>query len=142
MSAWIYIAAPLSQASKCEALAAILRERGHFPVSSWHRVVTKLGLSADASDTVERKRVLDQNLRDLEAADMVVAITCDGLPRSTFFEIGYACKAGKPVVWVPAKENNPLCDAHEMITLVEPGEDVHDVIDRVACDVEDCRGVA
>lgn len=132
MSCWIYIAAPLSQAARCEELAKVLRERGHFPVSSWHRVVARLGLTSDQSDPLERKRVNDQNMGDLDSADMVVAVTCDGVPRSTYFEIGYACAKWKPVVWVPAHENNPLCDAHEMVTLVQPGEDVHEVIDRVA----------
>lgn len=118
----IYIAAPLSYASRARSCAASLRFLGHVIVSTWH---DSTDATADPTDPSVRARILRANVIDLASADCVIAMCDMGTPRATFTEIGWALAEGTPVVWVsrPTGEGRNIFDAHPLVYRVQSPAD-------------------
>jgi nucleoside 2-deoxyribosyltransferase len=116
----IYVAAPLGHAVLATFVADELVRLGHDVTSRWHRRVAVALEDGPVQDPVspnERLSVLDANLRDLNGAATVVALTHVGEPRATFSEIGYAVARGKRVVWVQSWDGRGrnILDEHGLV---------------------------
>jgi nucleoside 2-deoxyribosyltransferase len=120
----IYVAAPFAYAPHAFVVAHMLERDGHAVTSTWHR--DTLGLGGDPLATARRKAILDVNLRDLRAAEVLVALTARGMPRATNAEIGFALALNMPVVWwqSPNWDGANIFDAHELVRVVTDYADI------------------
>lgn len=91
----VYVAAAVLFAQRAYSMGRLLSVHGLQITSRWAE-----GATDDPVDAGARKRILDANLADIEAADVIVALTDHGRPRATYGEIAWALGRGKPVVWV------------------------------------------
>lgn len=110
----VYIAAPLACARDARDWALTLIDHGHNVVSSWHAPGNAEEESPD--DYCERRRILDVNTRDLDKADVVMALMRTGTPKAVYSEIGWALAWDIPVVWLhgPRIVNRCIYDAHAL----------------------------
>lgn len=113
----VYVAAPLACVADAAMLAVDLRNAGHSVVSRWHAATAA---SEDPPDEQDRRRILTASLVDLDACEVLVALTHRGTPRATFCEVAWALALGRPVVWVCGlnDEGRNIFDAHESVTSV------------------------
>lgn len=126
----VYIAAPLGEARVAKMVAEELTQSGVHVCSTWHATATG---SVDPAAWGERVAVLAANLRDLEKADLVLALTAQGRPRATLSEIGYALALGREIVWLQgeAGEGGNIFDACESVTIAHTlDEAIAYVLDR------------
>jgi nucleoside 2-deoxyribosyltransferase len=127
----IYIAGPLASAPLCNDLAAILGASARV-VSRWHWLVAASGQTSspvgDPEACFERAEILADNIADMDAATLLVAVCHQGRPKATFGEIAYALAYRKPVVWVQGFDGagRSIWDSHALVTrvLVAPGTDI------------------
>jgi nucleoside 2-deoxyribosyltransferase len=119
----IYLAAPLSEVESVRDWADRLRMSGFKVCSRWHDAV-EVG-ATDPHSRERRSRILCDNLIDLQAADVVFANTCAGVPGATLGEIGWALAMETPVVWLqpPTRRadgvrHTNIFDAHDLVTIV------------------------
>jgi nucleoside 2-deoxyribosyltransferase len=120
----VYVAAPFAFAPHAAVIASILERDGHAITSTWHR--DTLGLGGDPLAVARRKAILDVNIRDLRAAEVLVALTARGTPRATNAEIGFALALGMPVVWwqSPNWDGANIFDAHELVRVVTDYDEI------------------
>jgi nucleoside 2-deoxyribosyltransferase len=100
----IYIASPYSRAERAEEIAQAIAKESRpgqpvYVLSRWHR--------QSASTNFPEVRI--QNMLDLEASHVVVALTDPILGRETYVEIGFHLARGKHVVWLPSREKEQPC---------------------------------
>lgn len=118
----VYLAGPLSAATRIGLWEERLRQEGIEITSAWHRS----GETVDPHAPEVRAAILDTNLADLMRADVLLADTTEGEePGCTFAEIGYALRGRMPVVWrqqhgrrADGVRSTCLMDAHVLVTRV------------------------
>lgn len=129
----VYVACPLTEVAIACLIASNLSTARYEVTSTWHGVVKD---GRESADPDMRRLILRQNLQDLARADMVVAWTASGKPKGTYGEIGRACAAGKPVVWIQGTwgDGASIDDADPMVTIVWSikAEDVMRVVGEVS----------
>ncbi len=121
----VYVASPLSEKPRACTLAVLLSAHGYDVVSTWHVTVPD-GATDPAHDELEaRRRQALQCLADLDRCDVVVVWTGTGTPRGTLVEVGYAARAGAPIVWIQgaARAGSNLFDAIDLVIVVEDASD-------------------
>lgn len=111
----IYIATPLSCAWLARELAKDIKAGGYNIVSQWHDTVAPDAV--DPRSQASRARIVEENLGDLERADVLVLDLRheDTRPRATYGEAGWALRAGKKVVWLydgAGSDLECILDAH------------------------------
>lgn len=116
----VFLSMPSEDTLAASTLATKLMMAGHEVLSTWHR---NPYCEKYPTDPAVRLEQLEINMRGIEAADVVVAASCTGIPRTTLSEIGYAIAKGRRVVWLQpfGPELRTLFDAHPLVTrLAEP----------------------
>jgi hypothetical protein len=65
-----------------------------------------------------------EHLRNLERADVVVALTYRGQTETTMGTIGWALASGKPVIWIHGANarSRSVWDTHPLVTRIEVGD--------------------
>ena len=121
----IYIAAPLLEAPTANLYAAKFRFDGWTVTSRWHADVVANGVTVDPVGAVERAAILHDNLLDLAACDVLVALTSKGTPRATLCEVAFALARGKRVIWYAgaAGQGLNIFSAHRNVTAVVTSDD-------------------
>lgn len=108
----IYVASALGEIATARELADQIRRMGHEIASRWHYIIQPV----EPRDQATRHVLLMSNVQDLESCDVLVALTCDGEPRCTLVEIGYALALGKPIVWIhDSAAGRNLADSHDLV---------------------------
>lgn len=126
----VYMAASRDCAGRADSLAKELTRAGVRIVSRWHDGQIRL---VDPHDPAVRQQILRDNLSDLDAAGVVVALMDDGKPRATYAEIGYALAEGKMVLWLtrtPCESDSIACifDAHRSVVRVASEEGLIEIV--------------
>lgn len=92
----VYVAGPFAQRGNFQARAADLRARGFEVTSTWHESTEE---EVDEIQGVARDRA-ERDVRDLEAADVLLVQPTHGIGSGHHIETGMALALGKPVVAV------------------------------------------
>lgn len=117
----LYIAGAFGERELCERWARTLRAAGRIVVSTWHHPGPRTDefLLTEA----ERLSLLRKNDEQIARADIVLALTFAGTPRSTFCEVGSAITRGKPVIVVHRGDvGRFLWDSHPKAVRVDLGD--------------------
>jgi hypothetical protein len=131
----VYVAASREVAQEADRLASDLRARGYNVVSKWHMNVT--APIVDPSQHKVRQDILAANLKDMDEADVVVALMLEGKPKATYAEIGYALADGQLIVWygpdLPTEQDPLSCifDAHPRVVRVCTEESICATLDAI-----------
>lgn len=119
----LYFAGSLRCAESIHAIARGVALLTDAEVTSrWHGVVAALPPTErrDPTDREERRRILAENLLDLDDATMMVVIADRGRPNATLCEVGYAYAREKPIVWVhDGGDGTNIFDAADGVTLID-----------------------
>ena len=126
----IYIASRYSTKSEMKYVADILKEQGHIITSHWLNEPHAAGVTMDQIPRSELSLYAQQDLRDIESADVVLFFSCDPLIPTVrggrHFEAGYAIGKGKPL-WVVGPEENIFCTLPQVIIFAT----LSDVVNRL-----------
>jgi len=103
----VYVAAPKGEVLRARQVAALVNEvYGAATCSTWH--ASYQDGTPDPTDRELAHRILDENLRDLAVADVVLALPRFGTGVETYVEIGRALAAGIFVVMSAEHGGLPL----------------------------------
>lgn len=112
----IYIAMGITEYEIARDWADRFRFHGFEVTSKWHDIVDG---SPDPHNREIRTRILNENIGDLEAAQILFADTRTGVPSATFGEIAWALASAIPVAWLqpPGRRadgvrHNNIFDSH------------------------------
>jgi nucleoside 2-deoxyribosyltransferase len=104
-----YLAARYSQKGDMQCVATILRARDVEVTSSWLEEHWPPGISMDQIPTEELAKFAAQDIKDIDAADVVIMFSIDpliaGVRGGRHVEFGYALGTGKLIVVLGPKEN-------------------------------------
>lgn len=151
----VYLACPLQVVARARTVASVIRGAGFPVVSRWHdgngsipyvdraflprpRQRALMATSPDARDRLDDLIASHaMNLIDLEAADVIVALTHDdadghALGRQTYVEIGQAIALGRPLVWSTEHGGATLAQVHGLVRLVAKDEWILPVLEGIA----------
>lgn len=117
MTPRVYIAAPKAEAPRARAVAEALRAARVEVVSRWHAVYEDG--APDPRDPEVGLALLSNNRADLGRANVVVALTADGVGAETYAEIREAQLLGHRVVWSAQRGGLALC-CHDPSVRVVP----------------------
>lgn len=98
-----------------------------YVLSRWHNAASPLPL----------KELRITNMLDLEASDVLLALTHQELGRETYVEIGFHLSRKKPVLWFPSEKERP-CLSLETHPLVQRFETVEQVLQGLRLIVSSC----
>ena len=117
----IYVAAPLGESHVARMIRDRLTAEGYDVVSRWTDrldAATAPGAGSVTRDTLAA--IHRENERELAAADLVVAWTAEGAPKTTYGEIATALSRGVPVVWLqgPNGEGGNAYDTDPLVTVL------------------------
>lgn len=136
----IYFAAGSScpdERVRANRLAESLAEMGHHTLSRWHRQVGEPiavgSLLVDPRAGALARSVLERDLADLDASDVVVALTNARTAFTALVEIGIAFEAKKRVLWVHEGVTE-LVMRHPLVTLLPTEKAVLDWFESVEAD--------
>jgi nucleoside 2-deoxyribosyltransferase len=114
----VYIAAPLGEQARARAARESLTAAGLHVVSTWHERVAAGEPEPEADE--DREYAAKSCARELARAQVLLAMTNQGVPRGTFVEVGMALAMAIPVFWlVPRETNDPrgtVFDSHPYVT--------------------------
>ena len=128
----VYIACSMLAKSDAREWAGALRVAGLTVSSSWHESTDEF--IGEPSELDERRKILDANVAELEASDVVLALMGRGTPRATIGEIAYALGRGTPVVWLAgtANQNANIWDAHRLVHHTRSSSNALELLRRMA----------
>ena len=125
----IYIAAPLGEVKRALLWKDRFEHDGFTVCSTWHDLVGEGAI--DPRGILDRARILETNVRELDKTDILFVDTSHGTPRATYGEVGYALARARWVVWYqPDKAGANIWDAHPLVTIAEHSQAVMEALQR------------
>src|SRR5689334_19474121 len=106
----LYVAAPYAHKTDARNVAFTARAVGFSIASTWHDQPNE---DEDTLSEERRAAIVRVLVSELARADVLVALTAEGRPRSTLVEVGIAIGLGKPVVFLQdGMRGRLLFDSH------------------------------